>query len=229
QTKSATTATPAPPAATTAKPAQTVKTDAAMSIQQRKYKREIVLTIGGKQNLWAISRFGGEGETRLTNDTIQLDFGDPLTGVYLDTDAWETQKLPTLPTEDFEIQLDARRTGGFDFFCALTFPVGQGRATLVCGGWAGVVTGISSIDGDDASSNATKTLGSYKENQWYNIRLRVTPQRILAWVDNKKVVDHPRGKHKFDIRAEMELSTPIGVAAFQSDAEIKNVRLRVNR
>ena len=76
-----------------------------------------------------------------------------------------------LPKTNFEISLDAKRVQGHDFFCGLTFPVGDSFASLIVGGWGGAVCGISSIDGNDASSNDTTTRRKFDNDKWYHIRL----------------------------------------------------------
>lgn len=168
-------------------------------------------------SLWEPCRFGGDGEVTLAADHIHLGVGDPLTGVRCGTQ---------LPRENFEIELEARRTSGFDFFCGLTFPIGEGHASLILGGWAGGIAGLSSIDGQDASDNATKRLMHFDNDRWYRVRVRVDSEQVRAWVDDKEIISHPRGDHRFDIRSEMDPSLPLGVAAFQCDAELRNFRWR---
>lgn len=169
------------------------------------------------RSLWESCRFGGDGDVTLATDRIHLGIGDPLTGVRCSVE---------VPRENFEIELEARRTSGFDFFCGLTFPIGEGHASLILGGWAGGIAGLSSIDGEDASDNATKRLMHFDNDRWYRVRVRVDAEKVRAWVDDKEIVDQPRGDHQFDIRGEMHPSLPLGIAAFQCDAELRNFRWR---
>lgn len=168
-------------------------------------------------SLWERCRFGGDGEVTFTADRIHLGVGDPLTGV---------RCLAKVPRENFEIRLEARRTSGFDFFCGLTFPIGDGQASLILGGWAGGIAGLSSIDGEDASDNATKRLMHFENDRWYQVRVRVDAESVQAWVDDQQIINQPRGKHEFDIRVEMDPTLPLGVAAFQCDAELRKFRWR---
>lgn len=170
-----------------------------------------------KSDLWEVSQFGGEGDVTFGKDSIVMDAGDPLTGVRCTAD---------IPREMFEIELEARRLTNFDFFCGLTFPVGEGQCSLILGGWAGSVVGLSSIDGADAARNATKKLMHFENEKWYRVRVRVDRNNIHCWIDDQKVVDQPRGNHKFDIRVEMDPCTPVGVAAFQCESEFRNFRWR---
>lgn len=167
---------------------------------------------------WEACEFGGDGEITITEKQITMDYGDPITGV-----RWEGDVI----RDNYEIELTGRRIEGFDFFCALTFPVGEkGKASLVLGGWGGGTMGISSIDDRDASDNETTMFRDFKNNQWYTARVRVEETRIAVWIDDTLQFDHAREGHTFDIRYEMDPCLPIGLACFQSKSEIKNVRVR---
>jgi hypothetical protein len=170
----------------------------------------------GDRDVWEACQFGGDGEVRLEDEAIFLGMGDPLTGV---------RCLSELPKEGFEIALEARRVSGIDFFCGLTFPVGEeGRCSLILAGWAGTVVGLSNVDGEDASRNRTSQFMKFDDGRWYAVRVRVDEQRIAVWIDQRQIIDQPREGHTFDIRPEMEPSAPWGIAAFQCEAEIRKIR-----
>lgn len=166
---------------------------------------------------WVECRFGGDGPVELKDGVIALGYGDPLTGV-----RWEGE----FPKIDYEISLEARRTNGFDFFCGLTLPIEDQRFSLILGGWGGSLIGISSIDGLDASNNETMLIRQFEQNRWYKIRMEVSQTRLRAWLDNEKIVDWERDGRPLDIRSEMEQTSPVGIAAFQCESEIRNVRVR---
>ena len=167
---------------------------------------------------WEECQFGGDGEITITDDLITMDYGDPITGI-----RWAGDVL----RDNYEVEVEGRRTDGFDFFCALTFPVGEkGRASLVLGGWGGGTVGISSIDDRDASDNDTTMFRDFKNNQWYKARVRVEKTRLAVWIDDVLMFEHPRKDHTFDIRYEMDPCLPLGVANFQCVSEIKYVRVR---
>lgn len=166
---------------------------------------------------WVACRFGGDGTVEIKDGLISLGFGDPLTGV-----RWEGE----FPRQDYEISLEARRTGGFDFFCGLTLPSDDQRFSLILGGWGGSLIGISSIDGMDASENETTVFDDFKEGRWYKVRVAVTKERLRAWLDDEDLVDVQLNGRPLDIRGEMEEATPVGIAAFQCTSEIRNVRVR---
>jgi hypothetical protein len=94
---------------------------------------------------WTPTKFGGGGEIEVKDGTLILNQGI-LTGV---------NYTNPVPTVDYEVAFEARRTMGQDFFCGLTFPVRDSHATLVVGGWGGAVVGISSLNNQDASQNVT--------------------------------------------------------------------------
>ncbi|TWU59997.1 hypothetical protein Poly51_02700 [Rubripirellula tenax] len=171
---------------------------------------------------WVSSQFGGDGSLEIkpdakSGDSVKLGVGDPLSGVRWEGDA---------PKESFEIEVEARRTDGFDFFCGLTFPVGEKNVTYVLGGWGGGVVGISSIDGLDASENSQTYYQTFENGTWYKVRARVDPYQIQTWVDDKLSIEQPREGHSFGLRYEMEVCMPIGIAAYMCDVEYRKPRIR---
>ncbi|MGI9471600.1 MAG: family 16 glycoside hydrolase [Rubripirellula sp.] len=169
------------------------------------------------QGSWVVSQFGGDGPAEIKDNSVKIGFGDPLTGI-----RWEGE----LPRENFEVELEAKRTEGFDFFCALTFPVGENNVSFILGGWGGGVVGISSVDGFDASENDTTTFRNFDNDRWYKVRARVDAHQIQCWIDDKAAAEQVRQGHEFDIRYEMDQCVPLGVAAFQCKSEMRNMRIR---
>ena len=157
-------------------------------------------------------------EVKIDDHSIILEPGSPLTGI--------TYTGKGLPKIDYEIELEAQKRQGIDFFCALTFPVEEASCTFVVGGWAGSVVGLSSIDGDDASQNDTTKYMSFKKDQWYKLKLRVTQGKIQAWIDGKEVVDQDLKGRELSIRPEVELNRPLGICSFETRAALKNLKLR---
>lgn len=171
---------------------------------------------GKSLDRWEITNFGGQGTVEIEDGTLVLGFGSSLTGVTYKGD---------VPTMDYELSLEAKRLDGVDFFCGLTFPVAKSHCSLIVGGWAGTVVGLSSIDGLDASQNETTRFMTFKDNQWYRIRVRVRPDRIQAWIDDKLVVDQDIQDRQVSTRVEVDLSKPLGIAAWDTRAAIRNVRV----
>lgn len=168
---------------------------------------------------WKAADFAGGGEVHVDNGAIILPAGERLTGV-----VWTGDKLPT---ENYTITLLARRMDGSDFFCGLTFPVDDSFATLVLGGWGGALCGISSFDDEDAAHNETKSFQRFDQGKWYDVRLRVSPGRIQAWIDDRPIVNVLTKGKKIGLRGEMDpASKPLGISSFQTQAEIKDIKIK---
>jgi hypothetical protein len=167
---------------------------------------------------WKKTSFGGEGDVTFSDGVIKMVTGVTLTGITCDRD--------DLPKIDYELEYEARRTDGLDFFAAVTFPYRDSHCSFVPGGWSGSVTGLSNIDDQDASENDTTTFRNYETGQWYKIRLRVTGNAIQAWIDDEQVVNQKIDKEIVSTRPEVIPSKPLGFCAWQSDAEIRKIRIR---
>ncbi len=166
---------------------------------------------------WEKTNFGGEGEITFSTETVELDFGNPLTGIH-----WRG----SFPKTNFEIELQATRVDGGDFFCCLTFPVGTGHVSLVLGGWGGTTCGLSCIDGKDASENETTRYLSIETGQAYPVRVRVDDTRLKAWFNGELLWDLDYQGRTLTTRPEVELCEPLGVASFSTAARIANFRWR---
>jgi hypothetical protein len=162
--------------------------------------------------------FKKHGPVAVTDGEIVLAAGEPGTGI-----VWKGRP----PRENYELTLKARRREGDDFFCGLTFPVGEEYCTLILGGWGGSATGLSNIDGSAAIENETTGHFEFKRDQWYQIRLRVTKARIRAWVDKEELVDLAREGHRFSIWWEQEPARPLGIVSWQTKTGLKEIKLRV--
>ena len=167
---------------------------------------------------WEITRFGTEGPVSVSDGNIVLAFGDGCTGV-----TWTND----FPRSNYEVTLEAMRVSGNDFFCGMTFPVNESHCSLIVGGWGGPVVGLSTIDGNDAAHNSTKTLKKFDKNVWYKIKLQVTDETIVAWIDDEVVVDFQIGDHVISIRPEVGLSRPFGITSWNTTAALRNIRLKV--
>ena len=167
---------------------------------------------------WKSTNFGGEGEVEVKNGVIMCDYGQYMTGI--------THSGRDLPKNNYEIELEARRDDGFDFFCGITFPVDDSHASFITGGWGGSVTGISSIDDMDASENNTTGYSVFKNKQWYKIRIRVTPGHLQAWIDDENYVNEEVTADRLSTRIEVDRSKPLGIACFDTQASYRNIRIR---
>jgi hypothetical protein len=167
---------------------------------------------------WRETQFAGHGEVQCASGVILLKMGDPFTGLN-----WTNE----FPKMNYEIALDAARVMGSDFFCGLTVPVADSFCSLIVGGWGGSLLGISSLDGLDASENQTTKFVNFETGRWYRLRLRVTEGRLEAWLDQEKVVDVNTADKRISLRpGDIELSKPFGLAAWQTSAALREIKLR---
>lgn len=166
---------------------------------------------------WEVTNFGPQGTVRVASGKIIINMGDGCSGINYTND---------FPKVNYEVGLEARKTAGNDFFCGLTFPVGENFCSLIVGGWGGPVVGLSTIDGVDASENKTRTLKNFENDVWYTIRLQVNDSSIVAKIDGEELVTFNYMNHNIGIRPEVSLSKPFGVCTWMTSAEIRNFWLR---
>jgi len=171
---------------------------------------------GRTLNGWRVSDFAGKGPVRVEDGKLILEMGT-MTGVTY------TNSVPTM---NYEISVEAMRVDGSDFFCGLTFPVGKDPCSLIVGGWGGGVVGLSSLDGQDASSNETTQYINFEKGRWYKVRLRVMPNKIQAWLDEDKIIDVDTTDRQISIRLEVEESRPLGFSSWSTTAALRNIYLR---
>ena len=167
---------------------------------------------------WRATDFGGGGKVEIQNGLLVFWMGEPFVGVNY------TNEIPKM---NYEVAFEAMRVAGSDFFCGLTFPVKDSHCSLFVGGWGGGVVGISSIDGADASENETTQFITFETGRWYRIRVRVTEQKIEAWVEQKKVADVLTAGRKITTRfGDIELSKPFGVASWSTSSAFRGIKIR---
>jgi hypothetical protein len=167
---------------------------------------------------WEVTKFFKPGAVKVENGQIILEVGGDLTGI--------TWNGPELPTTNYEIALQAMRVEGSDFFAGVTFPVDDSFCSLILGGWGGTMVGLSSINGMDASENETSQTIDFDSNRWYSIRIRVTPEAIQTWLDDKQIVNQRLRDNRVDTRLEVDASRPLGVAAWRTKSALRDIKLR---
>ena len=167
---------------------------------------------------WQPSKFSAQGTVTVEDGRMVLGTGKSMTGI--------TWAGAPLPTTNYEITLQAMRVEGRDFFAGVTFPVDDSFCSLILGGWGGSVIGLSSINGQDASENDTSQSIEFQNGRWYSVRIRVTPAKIEAWLDDRQIITQDLKGNKVGIRLEMELSKPLGVASWKTKSAVRDIRLR---
>lgn len=167
---------------------------------------------------WREVPFYGRGEVRVEKGTIVLGKG-VTTGI-----TWSN----SFPRLNYEIRLEAARLDGSDFFAGITFPVKDSYCTWINGGWGGSLVGLSSLEGQDASDNETNTYKEFDNGRWYALRLRVTDDRIQAWIDDEEIISVALKGREIGLRpGEMELCVPFGIASWATTGALRKLEYRL--
>jgi hypothetical protein len=168
---------------------------------------------------WKVTDFGGHGEVTVEDSQMFIHLGAMLTGA-----SWTNE----FPKSDYEVELEARKVEGGDFFAGVTFPVGDSFCTFIVGGWGGGVVGLSSIDGMDASENETTRYMSFPKDRWFRLKLRVTRAKIETWIDDEQTAEVTLAGRRISLRpGDIYLSQPFGIATWQTTGAIRNIRLQL--
>jgi hypothetical protein len=181
-------------------------------------QKDRILFDGVSLDHWKIIDYEGHGPVCLDDSCLIIGEGAFISGVRWTSD---------FPKSNYEVTLNAKRVEGNDFFCGLTFPVKDSYVTLVLGGWGGAMCGLSCIDGYDAANNFTSKIFYFGTGAWWPVRLKVTDNKIEAWVDGDKLVDFTIGNSKLSLRMEVESSVPFGITTYKTTGAIRDIKLHV--
>ena len=177
---------------------------------------------------WAVPVYGGDGTVEVQEGNLVLGRGERMTGIRYEKE---------FPKIDYEIQYEARRTEGYDFFAACTFPVNDSFCTFVNGGWSSGTIGLSSINGYDASENSSSSHYGFKESVWYRFRISVTSNSIKVWITPQDKegnwetetihVDFTMEEETtLSTRMEMNLYKPLGFCTWSTEGQLRNILYR---
>jgi len=151
------------------------------------------------------------------DNVLEMKEGDPYS--YL---IWTND----FPRDNYEFKLQAKRVDGPDIFCGILFPVGSNHVTLVIGGWANSVVGLSCVDFYVAAENSTTRFMSFESNKWYDVRVRVTPDRIESWISGKRVINQKRKDHFITPYPGLEFLAPFGLFNWITGSAVQGIKVR---
>jgi hypothetical protein len=180
--------------------------------------KKLVLFDGKTLEGWKSADFYKPGEVKVDDGKIVMGAGPKMTGI--------TSTRKDLPKLNYELSYEAMKIEGRDFFAAATFPVADSHITLVNGGWGGFVTGLSSLNGADASENETTKSIKFEPKTWYKFRVRVTAKAIRAWLDDKPIVAIDYTDRKVGTRVETNANKPLGFATYETTGAVRNIEIR---
>ena len=180
--------------------------------------KPIVLFDGKTLDGWKSTDFFKPGEVKVEDGMILLSAGTPMTGV--------TSTRDDLLTTNYELSYEARKVAGSDFFAAATFPVGKSHLTLVNGGWGGHITGLSSLNGADASDNETGHSVKYKLDTWYRFQIQITDDVIRYSIDGKEAKPVQIEGRSVGTRIESGPSKPLGFSSYETAGAVRNIQIR---
>jgi hypothetical protein len=187
---------------------------------KKKVAKWISLFDGKKMKGWEVVKgidYEEKGKVDVKDGCLILGTGRPATGV-----RWKGK----FPKTNYEVELEGKRVDGNDFFCGMSFPVGDGALTLILGGWGGWVTGLSCIDGFRAIDNETCNSIEFKNGRWYRIRVKVTQEKVVAYVDDKFACELETPGRRLTVTSEMEPCLPFGFATWNTTGALRKIRYR---
>jgi hypothetical protein len=165
---------------------------------------------------WKVAPFAFEGDLDVREGVLNTGLGSYLTGV-----VW---KEDPPARNNYEIELEARKVWGSDFFLGLTIPVGDRYCTWIVGGWGGTVVGISNVDGHSADDNETTRKMSFAKEHWYRFKVRVIDEHIQCWIDEEPVIDLNTKGRQLNLRpGQIVESVPLGITSYDTLSEYRNM------
>ena len=185
-------------------------------------KREWRLLEAPHAASWRPSGVEEQGKAFVKDGEITTGIGAPMTGITFI--AWESLGVPR---DRYVIEYEAMRAEGGDFFGSITFPVRDSGLTFIMGGWGGGLTGVSSIDGLDASENMTRGNFAFENKRWYRVRIELRDENLTITIDGRPFVNVSLKGSETSLRyGEISKCLPLGFASYLTTARIRHVVVR---
>jgi len=160
---------------------------------------------------------GQGGPVHVEDGQIVLGPGRPVTGI-----RWAGD----FPKMGYEIALEAMYTSRPDGF-GIIFPVRDTCGHLAAGGLGGTVVGLSWVDGAWGLVEGKAQRLKLAQGEWYSVRLRVTDDRIRAWVNDDQVVNLELAEHTVEPPADRRPLWPFGIHTWGCSSVVRNLRARL--
>ena len=97
---------------------------------------------------------------------------------------------------------------------------------FVLGGWGGSLCGFSCLDGFSADENSSAFTYDFKNNVWYDVKLRITEKELVVYINGEKQSTVDMEDRTVSNRMEVEPIEPFGFATWYTTGEIRNIVIR---
>jgi hypothetical protein len=67
----------------------------------------------------------------------------------------------------------------------------------------------------------------FENKKWYKIRVRVRPEKLEAWIDDKQMVDQNIKGRRISTRSEVNPSKPLGISTYLTRSAIRDFKYRL--
>ena len=153
----------------------------------------------------------------IVDGAIRLPKGAPGSGIKYNG------KVPKI---NYELTYQARRVEGNDFFGLAVIPYKDKSFGFVLGGWGGTLCGFSRLDGYSADENSSAFTYNFKNNVWYDVKLKITEKELVVYINGEKMKSVDMEDREVSNRMEVEPVEPFGFATWYTTAEIRNIVIR---
>jgi len=158
--------------------------------------------------------FADHGKVTVTDGRVVLGRGPMNTGV-----VWTGQ----FPETDYEVMLEVMRLEGDSVFADLLFPVAGSHCVLVV---HSKLVSLDRLDGRSGNDHPAAQEFLFEPKRWYRLRLRVTRERVQAWVEDQRLIDLPTAEHRWSIRPDFAALRPFAIFNYQGASALRNIRVR---
>jgi hypothetical protein len=170
---------------------------------------------------WRVSKegdYGKPGRVVVKDDAIDLGKGNPWTAIACTHE---------VPTDDYELDFEARRPSGGGDFANFVFPAGSEHGVARIGANGGGKLVQVRVKGSlDAAKGRASALHQFEQGRWYHFRLRVGRGRVELWLDGEDLLSVPVSRLSTWMSRSHKDLRPLGFFAFSTPSQLRNIRVR---